>query len=109
MNRRSVILTAIILALIGAALPIAAALSVSWERAVASEQERLSQIADRAISRATLSFTEVGNALRSFDKLDVVPCSDTHIALMRKTTLDTRSVDEIGYYRDDGLLECTSW
>jgi sensor c-di-GMP phosphodiesterase-like protein len=109
MNRRSVILAAIILGLIGAALPIAAALAVSWERAVAAEQERLSEFADRAISRATLSFTEVGNALRSFDKLDVVPCSDTHIALMRKTTLDTRSVDEIGYYTDDGLLECTSW
>jgi sensor c-di-GMP phosphodiesterase-like protein len=108
MNRRGVILTGVVLALIGAAIPIAAMFYVSWERAQASEQERLLQFADRAISRAGFSFSEVGKALRSFDKLDVVPCSATHIALMRKTTLDTRSVDEIGYYRSDGLLECSS-
>jgi sensor c-di-GMP phosphodiesterase-like protein len=109
MNRRGAILTAVVLALIGSVIPIAAVFHVSWARAQAGEQERLLELADRAISRAMLSFSEVGNALRSFDKLDVVPCSATHIALMRKTTLDTRSVDEIGYYRSDGLLECSSW
>jgi sensor c-di-GMP phosphodiesterase-like protein len=109
MNRKSVILIAVFLALLGIALPIAGMLYLSWERAVSAEQARLLQYADNAIGRATLSFTEVGNALRTFDQLDIEPCSDAHIAMMRRITLNTRSVDEIGYYRKDGLLECTSW
>jgi sensor c-di-GMP phosphodiesterase-like protein len=109
MNRKSVILTAIFLALLGIALPIAGMLYLSWQRAVSTEQARLLQYADNAISRATLSFNEVGGALRSFDDFTGEPCSDAHIGMMRKLTLDTRSVEEIGYYQKDGLLECTSW
>ncbi|RXZ36126.1 EAL domain-containing protein [Oxalobacteraceae bacterium CAVE-383] len=109
MNRKSVILTAVFLALLGIALPIAGMLYLSWERAVSAEQARLLQYADNAIARATLSFSEVGNALRMFDGLETAPCSEAHIGMMRKVTLNTRTVAEIGYYRKDGLLACTSW
>ena len=109
MNRKSVILTAVFLALLGIALPIAGMLYLSWERAISSEQARLLQYADNAIARATQSFGEVGNALRMFENVDVAPCSEAHIGMMRKVTLNTRSVEEIGYYQKDGLLACTSW
>jgi sensor c-di-GMP phosphodiesterase-like protein len=109
MNRKSVILTAVFLALLGIALPIAGMLYLSWERALSAEQARLLQYADNAIARATLSFNEVGGALRMFDNVEVEPCSEAHIGMMRKVTLNTRSVDEIGYYQKDGLLVCTSW
>jgi sensor c-di-GMP phosphodiesterase-like protein len=108
MNRRGVIVASIVFALIGAAAPIAASLYFSRLRAVELEHERLLRIADRGLSRAGLSFSEVGAALRAVDQPDVAPCSDAHIALMRKITVDTRSVDEIGYLKN-GLLKCTSW
>ncbi|HEY4318400.1 MAG TPA: EAL domain-containing protein [Herbaspirillum sp.] len=109
MNRKSVILTAVFLALLGIALPIAGILYLSWERAISAEQARLLQYADSAIARATLSFSEVGGVLRMFNNVDVEPCSEAHIGMMRKATLNTSSIDEIGYYQKDGLLACTSW
>lgn len=108
MNRKSVILVAILLALLGTALPIAATWYFSWVRAVAAQQRQLSGIADLAIKRAALSFKEIGGALRVMDPLTVAPCSRAHIALMRLNTINTRSVDEMGYL-ENGLLKCTSW
>ena len=108
-SRKGVILTAIVLALIAVAVPMAGMLYVAWQRAVSTEQTRLLQFSDQAIGRATLSLREATDALRTFQPLMVAPCSEAHIALMRKIALNTRTVREIGYYGSGGMLACTSW
>ncbi|MDB5774835.1 MAG: hypothetical protein JWP38_968 [Herbaspirillum sp.] len=108
MNRKCIILLSIVVASIGAIAPIASVMYFSWDRAVAGEQERLTEIADRAIERTRRSFDEIDKALRVFEKLDVPPCSAAHIELMRKITTDSRTLDEIGYF-ENGKLKCSSW
>ncbi|MFL9876981.1 EAL domain-containing protein [Herbaspirillum rhizosphaerae] len=108
MNRSRLIFVTILLALVGAALPLVIMLYFSWSRAVTDEQSRLTLYAQQAILRANISFNEIRSALHAIEPLNLKPCSDTHIARMRQLTVNTRSIEEIGYFRD-GKLQCTSW
>ena len=108
MKRSRVILITTVLTILCAVLPLAFMLYLSWTRAVSEEQTRLTQYAERAIARANISFTEIRSALHAIEPLNLPPCSDAHIARMRQLTVNTRSVEEIGYFRN-GFLQCTSW
>lgn len=108
MRRSRVIAVAVLLGVLGAAMPIAAVLYVSWELAIDAEQDRLSTFANRAITRANRSFDEITTALRAIKASDAKPCSPEHIADMRRLTMNTPAVEEIGYF-DRGVLACTSW
>ncbi|EJL94409.1 putative signal transduction protein containing sensor and EAL domain containing protein [Herbaspirillum sp. CF444] len=108
MSRSRVIFVTVLLALVGAALPLIIMLYFSWTRAVSEEQNRLALYAQQAILRANISFSEIRSALHAIEPLNLKPCSDAHIARMRQLTVNTRSIEEIGYFRN-GKLQCTSW
>ncbi|ASV84163.1 CSS motif domain associated with EAL family protein [Ochrobactrum quorumnocens] len=107
-RRWRVIAVGILTALIGAALPITAMTWVSAEAALSKERTRLNVTADRVIARAIATFDEVRISLSYLQGTAVVPCSQSHIALMRDQTLNTLPVTEIGYF-DKDLLKCSSW
>jgi len=108
MRRSRILIAAILLAVIGTIVPIAGVLYTSWRVAVGAEQDRLAVIADQAIARADKSFAEGRDALHSMAASELEPCSPEHIARMRRLTLDSISVGEIGYF-ENHRLKCTSW
>jgi len=108
MRRSRIVIVAIALAIIGAILPIAGMLYISWNFAVGAEQDRLALFAGYTIARANISMTEARDALQTISGSELKPCSPEHIARMRTLTLDSTSVGEIGYF-EDHLLKCTSW
>ena len=108
MRRSRIVIVAIALALVGAILPIAGMLYVSWGLAVDAEQNRLTLFADQAIARANLSLTQARDALHMISGSNLEPCSPQHIDQMRTLTLDNPAVGEIGYF-ENRILKCTSW
>jgi len=108
MDRLRIIVTAVVLGLAGAIAPIAAMFHLSWTQAVQNEHERLHLFAGRAIARADMSLNEARDALRQIDRFTGIPCSADHIARMRQLTINTRTIEEMGYF-ENGLLKCSSW
>jgi sensor c-di-GMP phosphodiesterase-like protein len=107
-KRLHVIIIASLLAIIGAAVPLAAMLQISRTLAEQTEQARLEQVARQVIARANSAFAEASAALHAIASATPTPCSDEHVALMRKLTVNTRAIDEMGYF-SGGQLACTSW
>lgn len=107
MNRTRITITTIVLCIVLGTLPLGASFYIAWQRAVADEQAQLALFAQRAISRSKISFKEIRSALYAIAALNAAPCSPEHIAGMRRLTVNTRSVEEIGYF-ENGLLKCTS-
>lgn len=89
-------------------MPIAIALHFSSEQAVKAEQAKLEQFARRSIVRADGILERGEAALRMLAETTLAPCSAEHIALMRRMTINTSAIDEIGFFAD-GYLKCTSW
>lgn len=108
MDKSRIIVTAAALALLGAIVPIAAMFHLSWTQAVQKEHERLHLFASRAIARAGMSLDEANGALRQIDQFSGIRCSTDHIARMRQLTINTRTIEEMGYF-ENGLLKCSSW
>ena len=96
MRRKRLIIASALAALVGVAAPLALAMHLAKERAMQGEQERLRFLASYALERAQRTLVSAGDALRSFAPLDVAPCSPAHIERLRRTTITTRSVDDIG-------------
>ncbi|WP_076592963.1 EAL domain-containing protein [Herminiimonas arsenitoxidans] len=107
MNRAKVIVIATLLAVIGVLLPISATLYLSWVRASDLEQERLLSFAQRGLERARISFSDASQALHAADYLTAAPCSEEHIRQMRIIAVNTRSIEDLGYF-ENGFLKCTS-
>jgi sensor c-di-GMP phosphodiesterase-like protein len=108
MQRSKVIGIGIFMAVMGSVLPIALMAYLSWQTALEHEQFRLKTFAERVVERADLSFLQATNALQSFTALQVAPCSSEHIEMMRRATVNTRSVEEVSYF-ENGLQKCNSW
>ena len=108
MDRSRAILIATVLVIISIVAPLGSTMYLAWARAVNEEQGRLELFARRAIQRANISLREIRSALYAVEPLNLLPCSPEHIARMRQVTVNTRAVDEIGYF-EHGLLKCTSW
>ncbi|PLY45803.1 hypothetical protein CSZ94_04200 [Janthinobacterium sp. ROICE36] len=107
MRRKRIIVTSVLVAVLGVVAPLSLAFYLSSMRAEQGEQERLRLLADYALERAHRSIASAGAALRSADALDLAPCSEAHIQQLRRITITTRSIDDIGYV-ENGLLKCTS-
>ncbi|WP_426089839.1 EAL domain-containing protein [Janthinobacterium sp. PSPC1-1] len=107
MRRKRIIVTSVLVAVIGVAAPLSLAFYLSSVRAEQGEQERLRLLAGYALERAHRSIASASMALRSADALDLAPCSEAHIQQLRRITITTRSIDDIGYV-ENGLLKCTS-
>jgi sensor c-di-GMP phosphodiesterase-like protein len=99
---------AVLCGLIGGAIPIALMAWLSWNSAVEIEQARLRNFAQSVLERSKISLNQSYDALYELNASTLALCSPEHIALMRKLTVNTRSVDEIGYSQS-GVLKCTSW
>ncbi|WP_202813738.1 EAL domain-containing protein [Legionella rubrilucens] len=109
LRRTGVITLAILLALVGAILPLGAAFYLSFIRAVQLEKDYLADISQRALTRAFITFVQANSALQSLANTPVKrACSPAHINLMRKITLDNRVIEEVGYFKQDRLI-CTTW
>lgn len=107
MKSRHVVLLGIAMAIAAAALPLAAAAYLSWQLALGAEQGRLAELADRLITRTTSTLADASATLTAIEASGLAPCSDEHIAEMRRLTTG-RSIKEIGYI-EQGLVKCTSW
>ncbi|ASU40986.1 hypothetical protein hmeg3_23585 [Herbaspirillum sp. meg3] len=108
MSRSRIIVVTGLATILCATLPLASMLYFSWKRAVSEEQGRLAVYAQRAILRSNISLDEIRSALHALEPLTMQPCSEQHIARMRQLTVNTRSIEEIGYF-EHGVLKCTSW
>lgn len=107
-NRGRIILLSGLLIIVGAVLPVLVMSYVSWVQAIETEKERLKSIAEIAIARTNLAVGQSVDALRLMNESRLAPCSEAHIAQMRKMTVNTGSIEEIGYF-SDGVLQCSSW
>lgn len=107
-RRWRIIVIGFIMAVVGAIIPIIAMTWVSYDAALHKEQQRLAVVADRAVGRAISTFEEVHRTLDMVRGELLEPCSPSHIAVMRDQTINTMSVEEIGYF-ENGLLQCSSW
>ncbi|MGV2068696.1 MULTISPECIES: EAL domain-containing protein [Agrobacterium] len=107
-RRWRVIAVGILLAIIGAVLPIAAMAWTSWRVAVQKELDILALVAERSLARADNTFKEAQGALEAIEAAHLPACSDQHIAQMRIVTINVPSIEEIGYF-ENGVIKCTSW
>ncbi|SFB04349.1 sensor c-di-GMP phosphodiesterase, contains CSS-motif sensor and EAL domain [Rhizobium sp. NFR07] len=109
MKRSGVIAQTIILAVVGVLLPLSATIYAAWTLSAKTEEDRLMDIAHQAVTRTERSILNAAGVLRGIDgNSSFTACSDAHIAEMRRLTVNSRGVKEIGYL-DDGVLKCTSW
>ena len=81
---------------------------MSWAIAVERKQDRLALVSRVTLLRATNTFADAKGALDTIAATSDIPCSEAHIEHMRALTVNTRSIEEMGYF-EDGLLKCTSW
>ncbi|MFJ3044788.1 EAL domain-containing protein [Herbaspirillum chlorophenolicum] len=107
-NRLKIILTSTVLGILAGAVPIALMVWLSWNSAVEAEQQRLQSFATRVLDRSAVSLGQAFGALSQLNADKPTVCSPEHIAKMRMQTVNTRSVEQIGYFQK-GLLKCTSW
>lgn len=103
-RRNRVITTGIILGLLGAMIPIATMAYASWIIAVRKDQDILKTLADQATQRASDTFRDAENALDDVEAARLPSCSNDHIELMRRLTINAPSVEEIGYF-ENGILK----
>lgn len=108
MRRRHLVASAIAAGIIVAILPLMLALRLSYKGAIAQEQRKLDELADRGLRNATAMLAQASDTLTDFAFRPVAPCTHEHIRLMRVATLSTRAVDQIIYF-SHGFSRCTSW
>ena len=109
MRRAKVLTLSAIAALLAAALPLGAALYLSWQQALEGERAWLAQFAQRAAVRADMTITQVKTVLRALAPLEAAPCSEAHIARMLRDAFNAETIEQIGYYDERGVLRCSSW
>lgn len=107
-RRKRVIIAGIALAVIGTVVPIASTVWISANIAYEKERLSLKRYAKRTIARADSTFQEAHSVLLAMQSARLEPCSADHIAMMRDITVQSISIEEIGYFERD-KLKCTSW
>ncbi|MBU4609450.1 EAL domain-containing protein [Achromobacter sp. GG226] len=108
MDRRSVLNLATIAAVLAAVLPLAAIAFYAHHRAVALERAHLIEYGGWTLQRAERNLDLAKQVLQDLEEEDWPACTPAHVARMRQLTLDTRSVDQIGF-AEAGRILCTSW
>ncbi len=108
MERKKAIVVFSLAALLAVLLPLAMTFYFTWVYTLNTEQDHLASFSKRALTRTADAFSDVGEALQTMMQFTGVPCSPAHIQQMRRVTINTSNVDEIGYF-EGGYLKCTSW
>ncbi|MBA8862850.1 sensor c-di-GMP phosphodiesterase-like protein [Ochrobactrum anthropi] len=107
-RRRQVTFVSCLIALVGSLIISTSVALVLWKIASRKEQIALNAQADQTIIRALHIYEEAQLLLETMQLSTEPPCSVAHIARMRDQTMNTSSVEEIGYF-ENGALKCTSW
>ncbi len=108
MRRWRVIVVAVLLAMVGTAVPLAATLYMSWQMALATQREQLGRVAAFALARTESIYADAANTLRSIAATDFEHCSPGHIAHMRQLAIASLATENIGYV-GSGVMECDIW
>ncbi|WP_082699710.1 EAL domain-containing protein [Novosphingobium barchaimii] len=108
LRRSRILIVGSFLAVIGALVPVAGMLWITWSLAVEDEQAELRAVADRVLLRAQRSAMQAQAAFIELSGNDAPACSPRHVALMRRVVFNTPAIEEVGYF-ESGLLRCTSW
>lgn len=110
-NRRFwIFFVAIVLSFLGTFLPLLGAYYLSWSRAIALEETRLSEITSRLIDWVAITFKKAESDLVSLNnQKGIVPCSPEHIQFMRNMTFSSPLIAEIDYLKNGFIQECGTW
>lgn len=108
MRRWRVLLFAVLLVVVGTAVPLAVAAYLAWQAAVATQEDRLERTADHTLANATGLFDDASQTLRELNHSDLPRCSPEHITQMRQLTIDSLATENLGFVRD-GLVLCNVW
>ena len=108
MNRRYIIFISILAAFAGTLISLVTAFCLSWSSAIGEERKRLTVFAGQATVRADLTLNAARKVLQNAGQFTAPPCSEQHIQEMRLAVINSKNVEEMGYF-DAGLLKCTSW
>jgi sensor c-di-GMP phosphodiesterase-like protein len=107
-RKSRIIAGSVLSALLGVTLPVVTMAYLSWERALDKERAQLEEYSRRAMKNISLSLQQGRDVIATMEDWRGPPCSEAHINLMRQVTVNTRSVEEIGYF-EQGAASCTSW
>jgi len=108
LNRRYIIFISILAAVAATLISLVTAFCLSWSSAIEQEQKRLTVFAGQAAVRADMTLNAARKVLQNAGQFKAPPCSEQHIQEMRLAVINSKSVEEMGYF-DAGLLKCTSW
>lgn len=108
MRRWRVIVVAVLLALIGTAVPLAATLYMSWQMALATQREQLGRVAAFALARTESIYADAATTLRSIAATDLEHCSPAHIAHMRQLAVASLATENVSYI-SSGVIACDIW
>lgn len=108
MKQARTLLLAMAIGLVCVAIPLAGMALISWSLAIHEEEQRLSRQAELIAKKTDRKVKSISDVLLTAGQTGLEPCSTAHIAEMRRLTINSRSVEEIGYF-DNRLLTCTSW
>lgn len=107
-RRRILIISACLTAIAGTVALLFFMAWITWRTATHKELLALNAYADQTVKRALHVFEEARLSLIDMQTSTEPPCSDAHIIRMRDQTINTTSIEEIGYF-ENGILKCTSW
>lgn len=107
-RQRGIIIQAMLLAMIGAMIPVLVAIYFSWSLVQRYQRDELHVVSETVIGNIDRILADAARTLRSVTSYDFVPCSPGHIARMRELTMMTPHVDSIGYSKD-GFYRCSIW
>lgn len=108
MGRWRIIGLALVFALAGAALPLAAVVYLSWRLAVYDRQAQLQTVAEQALAHALDVYADAERTLRSLAATDFEPCSPGHLRRLRDLSVNSLAVDNLALVKD-GILQCDAW
>ncbi|CEG56906.1 EAL domain-containing protein [Legionella fallonii] len=109
MRRIRIISIAIILAIIGAILPMVLAFWLAWSHALKNEQNILMEYTHRMLSRAQDTLNGVRNMIFILEHLQIDSiCSKNHIKSMRELSLQRLEDQLIGYF-ENNIERCNSY
>lgn len=108
MRRWRVIGLAVLFALAGAVVPLAATVYLSWRLALHEQTERLGAVAEQALAHAREVYADAERTLQSIAATDFEPCSPGHVRRLRELVVASLVTDDLAYVKDD-FLHCDAW
>lgn len=107
MKRSKIMWRGILLTVLAVIVPLGMTFVAGWMLSIYAAHDRLQTLATIANDRASQTFAQATQALKSIAVTDLEPCSPQGIEQMRMIAMNTFSVEMVGYEED--VFACTSW